>query len=463
MFESLTDRISHTFRNLMGRAKLSEDNIKGSIREIREALLSADVALPVVKEFIRQVQEKAIGHEITKQLSPAQVFIKIVNEELTTLLAGEDGKNNTINLSTVPPAVILMAGLQGSGKTTTVAKLAYYLKNNLKKSVLLASLDIYRPAAIDQLRILAAECGVPFFETTHKDPVVIAKEAYLAAKKQGIEVLILDTAGRLHIDEPMMQEIKKIHSAVNPIETLFVVDSMTGQDAAKTARAFHEALPLTGVILTKTDGDARGGAALSVRSLTGKPIKFMGVGEKIEALEPFYPDRVASRILGMGDMLSLIEEVERNVDKAKAEKLAKKLQKGQGFDLADLRDQMKQMLSMGGITNIMDKLPGMGHLPQAVKSKVNNKEIVRTVAILDSMTQSERHQPALVANSGSRKRRIAQGSGTQLQEVNRVLKQHEQMQKMMKKFTNKGSMMQLMKSLSGKLPPGMLPPNMMPK
>lgn len=455
MFESLTERLGRTFRHLTGKARLSEENIKGSIKEIREALLSADVALAVVKDFIRHIQDKAIGQEITKQLSPAQVFIKIVNDELVTILGGD---STGLNLNTQPPVVILLAGLQGSGKTTTAAKLANYLKNHQKKSVMVASSDIYRPAAIDQLRFLAAECQVSFFETSSKDPVIIAKEALNAARKQGQEVLILDTAGRLHIDAPMMDEIKKIHAAVNPAETLFVVDSMTGQDAAKTAGVFHEALALTGVILTKADGDARGGAALSIRSLTGKPIKFLGMGEKIEALEPFYPDRMASRILGMGDILSLIEEVERKVDKEKAEKLAKKIQKGQGFDLADLRDQMKQMLSMGGITNMLDKLPGMGAIPQALKSKVNNSEILRSVAILDSMTLSERHNPALIANSGSRKRRVASGSGASLQDINRILKQHEQMQKMMKKFSNKGSLMQMMKGLSGKLPPGLIPP-----
>lgn len=459
MFENLTDRLSRTFRHLTQRSRLTEDNIKGSLKEIREALLSADVALPVVKEFIRHIQEKAVGQEIIKQLSPAQVFIKIVNEELVTLLGEE---NSALNLNTQPPAVILVAGLQGSGKTTTVIKLAKFLVNIQKKSVMVASIDIYRPAAIEQLKTLAVANQIPFFETTLQDPKIIAKEALAAAKKQGFDVLILDTAGRMHIDEIMMDEIKTVHAAINPIETLFVVDSMTGQDAAKTARAFHEALALTGVILTKADGDSRGGAALSIRSITGKPIKFLGVGEKVDALEPFYPDRMASRILGMGDILSLIEEVERKVDKEKAEKLAKKIQKGQGFDLADLRDQMKQMLSMGGITKMMDKLPGMGALPSNIKSKVNNKEILRSVAILDSMTVSERHRPSLIANSGSRKRRIATGSGTTIQEVNRVLKQHEQMQKMMKKLTNKGAMMQMMRGLAGKLPPGMLPPGMMP-
>lgn len=455
MFENLTERLSRSFRNLTGRGRLTEENIKDTLREIRKALLEADVAISVVKDFIHNVQEKAMGQEIAKHLSPAQLFIKIVNDELVSIL-GE--ANVGLNLNTQPPAVILMAGLQGSGKTTSVAKIAKYLKNTHKKSVMVASLDIYRPAAIDQLRTLAAECDVNFFESLPtQNPVSIAEAAVLQAKKQGQEVLILDTAGRLHIDESMMKEIKSIHAATKPIETLFVVDSMTGQDAAKTARAFHEALPLTGVILTKADGDARGGAALSIRTLTGKPIKFMGVGEKVDALEPFYPERLASRILGMGDILSLIEEVEQKVDKEKAEKLAKKLQKGQGFNLEDLRDQMKQMLNMGGISSMLDKLPGMAAIPQAVKSKVNNQEIIRSVAVLDSMTLHERQFPHLIANSGSRKRRIAQGSGSSLQEVNRILKQHEQMQKMMKKLTNKGAVSRMMRGLGGRLPPGLLP------
>lgn len=455
MFENLTERLSHTFRHLTGRGRLSEDNIKDSLREIRKALIDADVALPVVKDFIHRVQDKAIGQEIAQHLSPAQAFVKIVNDELVVIL----GKaNEGLNFQTQPPAVILMAGLQGSGKTTTVAKLAKLLKNTHKKSVMVVSLDIYRPAAIDQLKTLAKDCEVSFFEShPNQNPIQIAETALATAKKQAQDILILDTAGRLHIDDVMMQEIKSIHKAMRPIETLFVVDSMTGQDAAKTAKVFHEALPLTGIILTKTDGDARGGAALSIASLTGKPIKFMGIGEKLDAIEAFYPDRMASRILGMGDILSLIEEVEKKVDKEKAEKLAKKLQKGQGFNLEDLRDQMKQMLNMGGISSMLDKLPGMAAIPQAMKAKVNNKEIVRSVAILDSMTPYERAMPHVIANSGSRKRRIAMGSGGSLQDVNRILKQHEQMQKMMKKFSNKGALANMMKGLAGRLPPGMFP------
>lgn len=456
MFENLTERLGRTFRNLTGRGRLSEENIKGTLREIREALLEADVALPVVKDFVHRVQHIAVGQEITKQLSASQLFIKIVNDELVTIL-GE--ANKTLNLNTQPPAVILMAGLQGSGKTTTVAKLAKWLKNSQKKTVMVTSLDIYRPAAIDQLRSLAAENDLTFFESNPaQKPVSIAEAAILQAKKQAHDVLILDTAGRLHIDNMMMNELKEIQAATKPIEILLVVDSMTGQDAAKTAKVFNETLPLTGIILTKTDGDARGGAALSIRSLTGKPIKFLGVGEKIDALEPFYPDRLASRILGMGDILSLIEEVEKKVDKEKAEKLAKKLQKGQGFDLEDLREQMKQMQNMGGLTSMMDKLPGIGSLPQAVKSKVNDKELIRSIAILDSMTIRERRNPALVANSGSRKRRISLGAGSSLQDINRIIKQHEQMSKMMKKFTGKGAMSKMMRGMAGKLPPGFLSP-----
>lgn len=456
MFESLTERLNRTFKNLTGRGRLKEEHIKETLKEVRKALLEADVALSVVKDFVHSIQEQAIGQEITKHLSPAQVFLKIVNDELVQVM-GE--ANVGLNLKTTPPAIILMAGLQGSGKTTTVAKLAKWLKEHQKKSVSVVSADIYRPAAIEQLKTLSLEIGVDCFSShPGQTPTQIVDGAVLHAKKQQFDVLIIDTAGRLHIDAPMMDEIKALHRAANPIEVLFVVDSMTGQDAVHTAKAFNEALPLTGVILTKTDGDARGGAALSIRKITGKPIKFIGVGEKVEAFEAFHPERAASRILGMGDVLSLIEEVERNVDKEKAEKLAKKLQKGQGFDLNDLRDQLKQMLNMGGMASLVDKLPGMVALPKAVKAKVNDVELIRSVAILDSMTHSERRNPSLIANSGSRKRRVAGGSGTNIQHINRVLKQHEQMQKMMKKLSGKGGMARMMQSLQGRLPPGMLPP-----
>ncbi len=456
MFENLQERLSRSFRNLTGRGRISEENIKGTLREIREALLEADVALPVVKEFVHRVQQVAVGQEIMKQLSPSQAFIKIVNDELTVILGGA---NQSLNLSTQPPAIILVAGLQGSGKTTSSTKLGLWIKNTLKKSVMLTSLDIYRPAAIDQLRKLAADNDLNFFDSNpSQKPVSIAEAAIAQAKKQAQDVLIIDTAGRLHIDNAMMEEIKAIHKVTRPIEVLLVVDSMTGQDAAKTAKVFNEALPLTGVILTKADGDARGGAALSIRSLTGKPIKFLGVGEKMEALEPFYPDRMASRILGMGDILSLIEEVEKKVDKEKAEKLAKKLIKGQGFDLEDLLEQMKQMQNMGGLTTMMDKLPGVGALPQHVKSKVNDKELSRSIAVMNSMTVKERRNPSLIANSGSRKKRIAAGSGTTLQDINKILKQHEQMSKMMKKLSGKGAMARMMRGMAGKLPPGLFTP-----
>lgn len=456
-FENLTERLTRSFRHITGRGRLKEEHITETLKEVRNALLDADVSLPVVKDFIHAVKTKAIGKDISGEgnLSPAQVFIKIVHDELVLLMGNE---NKELNLHTNPPATILLAGLQGAGKTTMVAKLAKWLKEHHGKSVMVASSDIYRPAAIQQLETLANASGVHFYPSNNtQKPLAIVEGALNQAKKQGIEVLIIDSAGRLHIDDAMMTEIKTLHAALKPIETLFVVDSMTGQDAANTAKVFNEVLPLTGVILTKIDGDARGGAALSIRAITGKPIKFLGVGEKIDALEAFHPDRLASRILGMGDVLSLIEEVERTVDKQKAEKLAKKIQKGHGFDLSDLRDQMKEMLKMGGITNMLDKLPGMGMIPAAMKAKANDKELIRSVAILDSMTQHERRFPASIANSGSRKRRIAAGAGGTPQDVNRILKQHEQMQKMMKKFSNKGNMMRMMQGLKGKLPPGMFP------
>ncbi|MEW5756376.1 MAG: signal recognition particle protein [Pseudomonadota bacterium] len=451
MFENLSERLSRTLQSLRGQGRLTEDNIKESLREVRMALLEADVALPVVKDFINHVKDRAVGEEVMKSLTPGQALIKIVNDELVALMGAQC---EDLNLATTPPAVILMAGLQGSGKTTTVAKLSRLLKERRKKSVLVASADVYRPAAIDQLQTLAKEVGVEFFPSRpDQDPVKIAQDAIQHARLKAIEVVIIDTAGRLHIDAEMMDEIKRIHAAIKPIETLFVVDSMTGQDAANTAKAFNDALPLTGVVLTKTDGDARGGAALSVRHITGKPIKFMGVGEKTTALEPFYPDRVASRILGMGDVLSLIEEVQQKVDQEEAQKLAKKLQKGKEFDLEDFLMQLQQMKNMGGLASLMDKLPGMANIPQNVKSQVNDKELVRLEAIIRSMTPAERRKPDIIR--GSRKRRIAAGSGTQIQDVNRLLKQFDQMQKMMKKFSQKGGIGKLMRGLRGGLPPGM--------
>ena len=449
MFQNLTDRLAGTLKNLRGQGRLSEDNIKDTLREVRMALLEADVALPVVKEFTEKVRARAVGQEVMQSLSPGQALVKIVNDELVSLM-GE--ACDELNLSAQPPAVVLMAGLQGSGKTTSSAKLARWLKERKKKSVLVASCDIYRPAAIQQLQTLAKEVGAEFFPSSgDQDPVDIAVAALDQARKQHMDVVIIDTAGRLHIDAEMMDEIQRIHAAVNPVETLFVVDSMTGQDAANTARVFHEALPLSGVVLTKTDGDARGGAALSIRAITGKPIKFLGIGEKTDALEPFHPDRVASRILGMGDVLSLVEEAERKVDKTKAAKLATKLHKGKRFDLEDFHDQLEQMMGMGGLGGLIDKLPGMGQLPQNVREQVNDRDMLRMLAIIRSMTPKERHFPDII--KGSRRRRIAAGSGTQVQDVNRLLKQFTQMQKMMKKMS-KGGMKNMMRGLKGRMPQG---------
>ena len=449
MFQNLTDRLAGTIKSLRGQGRLSEDNIKDTLREVRMALLEADVALPVVKEFTEKVRARAVGQEVMQSLSPGQALVKIVNDELVSLM-GE--ACDELNLNVQPPAVVLMAGLQGSGKTTSTAKLARWLKERKKKSVLVASCDIYRPAAIEQLQTLAKEVGAEFFpSSSNQQPVAIAAAALEQARKQHMDVVIIDTAGRLHIDKEMMDEIQQVHAAVNPVETLFVVDSMTGQDAANTARAFNEALPLSGVVLTKTDGDARGGAALSIRAITGKPIKFLGIGEKTDALEPFHPDRVASRILGMGDVLSLVEEAERKVDKAKAAKLAKKLHKGKRFDLEDFHDQLEQMMGMGGLGSLIDKLPGMGQLPQKVREQVNDRDMLRMLAIIRSMTPKERHFPDII--KGSRRRRIAAGSGTQVQDVNRLLKQFTQMQKMMKKMA-KGGMKNMMRGLKGRMPQG---------
>ncbi|WP_136680415.1 signal recognition particle protein [Neptunomonas sp. XY-337] len=451
MFENLSDRLTKTLRSVTGQAKLTEDNIKGTLREVRMALLEADVALPVVKEFVNGVKERAIGQEVSSSLKPGQVFVKIVNEELVRVM-GE--ANEELNLSAQPPAVVLMAGLQGAGKTTSVAKLSRFLREREKKKVLVVSADVYRPAAIKQLETLASEVGVDFFpSTTEQKPIDIASAAINHARIQHYDVLLVDTAGRLHVDSDMMDEIKALHAAINPVETLFVVDAMTGQDAANTARAFNDVLPLTGVVLTKADGDARGGAALSVRHITGKPIKFIGMGEKVDALEPFHPDRLASRILGMGDVLSLIEEAERKIDKTKAEKFAKKIKKGKGFDLEDFREQIQQMKNMGGMMGMLDKMPGMGQLAQAADAAKAEKGIVQMESIINSMTPAERRNPDII--SGSRKKRIAAGSGTQIQDINRLLKQHKQMSKMMKKFSGKGGMSKLMRGMKGMMPPGM--------
>jgi signal recognition particle subunit SRP54 len=446
MFDNLTDRLGKTLKNLRGQGRLTEDNIKETMREVRMALLEADVALPVVKDFIDRVKERALGKEVQTSLSPGQALIKVVQAELEAVMGVA---NEGLNLKTNPPAVILMAGLQGAGKTTTVAKLGRWLKETQKKSVGVVSADIYRPAAIKQLQTLAEDLSLEFFESdASQNPVDIANQAIDGAKRKFLDVLIIDTAGRLHIDDQMMDEIKTLHAAVNPIETLFVVDSMTGQDAANTAKSFHDALPLTGVILTKADGDARGGAALSIRHVTGKPIKFIGVGEKTDALEPFHPDRIASRILGMGDMLSLIEEVERKVDKKKAEKLARKVQKGKSFDLEDLREQLLQMQNMGGVGAMLDKLPGMGDVPGNMKDKVNDKELARQIGVINSMTMKERKFPDLI--KGNRKKRIAMGCGQELQDVNRVLKQHKMMAKMMKKF-KKGNMANMLRGMKSNM------------
>ncbi len=454
MFQNLSDRLSQTLRDVTGKAKLTEDNIKDTLREVRMALLEADVALPVVKEFVNRVRERAIGQEVQQSLSPGQIFVKIVNNELVEVMGAT---NDELNLATQPPAVILMAGLQGAGKTTSVAKLSKWLQERKKKSVLVASADVYRPAAIKQLETLAGEVDATFFPSSvDQKPVDIARNAIQEARLKHKDVVIIDTAGRLHVDENMMVEIKELHGAINPIETLFVVDAMTGQDAANTAKAFNDALPLTGVILTKADGDARGGAALSVRHITGKPIKFLGMGEKVEALEPFHPDRIASRILGMGDILSLVEEAERKLDKKKADKLVTKLKKGKSFDLEDFRDQLLQMKNMGGLGGLMDKLPGMGGMADMAQNPQTNKMFGQMEAIINSMTPKERRNPDVI--NGSRKKRIAAGSGTQIQDINRLIKQHKQMAKMMKKMTAKGGMAKMMRglgALKGQMPGGM--------
>jgi signal recognition particle subunit SRP54 len=446
MFENLTDRLSGVMKTLRGQARLTEANVQDALREVRVALLEADVALPVVKEFIGRVRTRALGQEVIGSLTPGQAVVGVVFEELTVLM-GEG--NVALDLATTPPAVILMAGLQGSGKTTTAGKLAKMLREEAKKKVLLVSCDVYRPAAIDQLRTLAAQLSVEFFPSTpEQKPVAIAQAAVDYGRKHYCDVVIVDTAGRLAVDQPMMDEIRALHAALHPIETLFIVDSMQGQDAVNVAKAFADALPLTGVVLTKLDGDARGGAALSVRHVVGRPIKFVGVGEKLANLEPFHPERMASRILGMGDVLSLVEDARRNVDLAEAEKLAKKVKTGKGFDLEDFKSQMMQMNKMGGLGALMDKLPAQ--LTQMAQgANVDAKIINRTIGIINSMTPAERAKPEII--KASRKRRIAAGSGVAVQEVNRLLNQFEQMQKMMK-MVSKGGMQKMMRSMRGILP-----------
>jgi len=449
MFENLGDRLQGTFKKLRGQGKLTEDNIQEAMREVRMALLEADVALPVVKTFVARVQEKAIGQEVIGSLTPGQAVIKVVNDELIHLM-GES--NDQLNLAARPPVVILVAGLQGAGKTTTVAKLSLFLKQREKKKVMVTSADIYRPAAIEQLKTLATQVDAVFFPSNaDENPVDIAVNAIDAAKKNGCDVIIIDTAGRLHVDEEMMTEIKAVHAAIDPVETLFVADSMTGQDAVNTSKAFNEALALTGIILTKTDGDARGGAALSIREVTGKPIKFLGIGEKMDALEAFHPDRLASRILGMGDVMTLVEEAHQKIDHDKATNLARKLKKGKGFDLEDFREQLLQIEKMGGMGSMLDKLPGMGNLPSNVKEQIEGNPQKHLVAIINSMTPNERAHPAIIR--ASRKKRIAAGSGTSVQEINRMLKQFTQMQKMMKKMgKGKRAMQGMMQGMGGAMP-----------
>jgi signal recognition particle subunit SRP54 len=455
MFENLTERLSRTVQQLRGKGRLTEDGIRETLREVRIAMLEADVALPVVQTFISEVRKKALGQEILQSLTPGQAMVKLVHDELVKIMGVE---NEALDLRAQPPVAVLMAGLQGSGKTTTTAKLARLLIEQEKKRVMVVSCDVYRPAAIEQLKTLAGQVEAVFQPSdVSQKPADIAREAVAEARRQMCDVLLVDTAGRLHVDDAMMAEIRDVHAAIEPHETLFVVDAMTGQDAANTAAAFNDALPLTGIVLTKTDGDARGGAALSVRQITGKPVKFLGSGEKTDALQPFHPERVASRILGMGDVLSLVEEVHRKVDQGQAEKLVKKIRKGRGFDLEDFRSQLEQMQNMGGLGGLVDKLPGMGNLPDQVKSQVDDGQTRQMIAIINSMTPHERRFPDVIR--GSRKRRIANGSGTQIQTVNRLLKQHVQMQKMMKKMGKGGMarMMRKMGNLQGQLPGGKFP------
>lgn len=449
LFENLGGRLGDSFRKIAGKAQLSDDNIRDTLRDVRMALLEADVALPVVKEFIDRVRSRALGTQVGRGLNPGQQFLKLVQDELVHLMGDASAG---LDLAVRPPAVILMAGLQGAGKTTSVAKLARYLVEREKKKVMVVSVDVYRPAAIQQLATLAAEVGVTCLASSGDEaPLAIAERALGEARRGFADVLIVDTAGRLHIDVELMDEIRALSDQLQPAETLFVIDAMIGQDAVNTARAFDAALPLTGVILTKVDGDARGGAALSVRHVTGKPIKFLGVGERTDALEPFHPDRIASRILGMGDVLSLIEEVERKVDRAKAEKLARKVEKGSRFDLTDLRDQLQQMQNLGGMGGLLEKLPGMGNMARMAEQSNVAGQLKTMGVIIDSMTSAERADPELL--NGSRKRRITQGSGTSIQDLNRLLKQHKQMAKTMKKMKGK-NLGRMLRGMEGMLSQG---------
>jgi signal recognition particle subunit SRP54 len=449
MFDSLSKRLSGALDALRGQGRLTEDQIKAAARDLRMALLEADVALPVVKAFVDRVRERALGVEVAQSLTPGQAFLRIVHQELSAALGGAA---EPLNLRAEPPAVVLMCGLQGSGKTTTTAKLALRLREAEKKNVVVVSADVYRPAAIEQLRTVAGQAGVDCFPSAPgEEPVAIARAALAHARRQFADVLLVDTAGRTTVDEAMMAEIAALHGALSPVETLFVVDAMTGQDAANVARAFADRVPLTGVILTKADGDARGGAALSVRTVTGAPIKFLGTGEKLDKLEAFHPDRIAARILGEGDMLSLIEETVQKVDREKAERLAGKLRKGKGFDLEDFREQLAQMQSMGGIASMLEKLPGAAQLQDKLKAANPEKDVKRSIAIIDSMTRKERRFPDHL--KASHRRRIAAGSGTQVQDVNRLMRQFEQARDMMKKMAG-GGMARLMRGLAGRLPPG---------
>ena len=451
MLDNLTQRLSKVVKTLRGQARLTEENIQEAMREVRMALLEADVALPVVKDFVAKVREKAVGQEVIGSLTPGQALVGVVHDELKALMGGA---HEGLDLSTQPPAVVLMAGLQGAGKTTTTGKLAKLLHEQQKKKVLVVSTDVYRPAAIEQLKTVAAQAGVGFFPSeTAQKPVDIAVAALDYARKHHIDVLLVDTAGRLAVDEAMMAEIQALHAAVKPIETLFVVDAMLGQDAVNTARAFNEALPLTGVVLTKLDGDSRGGAALSVRHVTGKPLKFAGVGEKLSGLEPFHPDRMASRILGMGDILGLVEEARRGVDEDKAKAFAQKLKTGKGFDLNDFKEQIAQMRKMGGLSSMMDKLPAQfAQAAGKLQGGAEEKTIGRIEGIINSMTPLERAKPELL--KASRKRRIAAGAGVTVQEVNRLLNQFEQTQKVMKQFS-KGGMNKMMRAMKGMMPGGL--------
>lgn len=447
MFDTLTQRLSGSLRNITGTSQLSEDNIKSTLREVRMALLEADVALPVAREFVAKVKEQALGREVLKELQPGQAFVKIVYDELTEMMGSA---NQSLAMTGKPPVVYLLAGLQGAGKTTTAGKLAKFLQEKQNKKVMLVSADVYRPAAINQLEFIAGQVGAMFVpSSTSENPIDIARRAIEEAKLKYADILIIDTAGRLAIDEEMMKEIKELTQAVNPSETLFVVDSMTGQDAANTAKAFNDALSLTGVILTKTDGDARGGAALSVRAITGKPIKFLGRGEKLEALELFHPERIAQRILGMGDVLSLVEEVESKIDREQAERMAKKLQKGGDFDLEDLLNQFQQMKNLGGMAGFLDKMPGMGgaDLQKAMEEAKPEQKVKEMEALIHSMTPFERQNPDKI--TPSRKRRIAAGSGKQIQDVNRLLKQHKQMARMMKMISRPDGIGKMMKAVQG--------------